>query len=180
MNQLTRWLLSKEERNTLEIAPKALKLIEEVKAIVQTGGASYGAPNSSLQILQNALIGQGFISAPTFQDVNAFIQQGFNANTTVYSIITNTSKKFGSIDWYLNKIKPTKEGRKAARQYKAATKGEFITPAGMAQALLLKERAYDEVEDHPMLKLWNNPNKEQSGAEFRESAMAFKMLTGSA
>lgn len=177
MNPIKRWLLSPDERKAILEGAKAIAIIEEAKAIVQYGGASQGGYNA-VDILRNALVGQGFMSAPTFQNTAAFINEGFNANATIYSIITNTSKKFSTIDWYLNKVKKTPEGRKAARQYKAMTSGEFTTPAGLTRALLLKERAYDEVEGHPALDLWNKPNKEQSGAEFREAAMAFKMLTG--
>lgn len=177
MNKLTRAFLSKKDREALDAYPEAkaaLTLVEEAKALAQRGATTGGGLDPTGDILRSALVGQGMISVPTFQDTQSFIEEGFNANSTIYSIITNTSKKFSTIPWYLSKVKSSKK----AAMYKAATSGDWMTPAGISQALILKEQAFDEVESHPALSLWNKPNAEQSGPEFRESALAFKMLTG--
>lgn len=166
MNIIGKLLLSKKEKADLQ-------LINEVKAKLPAITTQQQAQIVN-QILSSTF-GSTFISTGQSQDVNKYILNGFDANSTVYSIISNTSKKFSTIPWILYKV----GDQKKALRYKSLS-SDVYSSAALMQLLTLKEQAFDEVDSHPMLDMWDRPNYEQSGAEFRESAMAFKMLTGSA
>lgn len=128
-----------------------------------------GIFNNNLQWIWN---GTSFISAPVQQDVNKYINQGYNANSTVYSIVSFQAKKFSSVPWIEYRVKNASK----AAQYKALTQDRFANPELM---MILKSQAFEEVQrESEVMKLWNRPNGNQTGAEFREAAMGFKRLTG--
>lgn len=103
-----------------------------------------------------------------------FVQDGYSANATVYTIISMTSRKFGSIPRYVYKI----DDPKAARQYKAMLKSGHFTVNQLGK---LERKAYDEdVIDNALSELLNRPNPAQGQDVFYESACMFYMLAGEA
>ena len=109
-----------------------------------------------------------------YSDVNLlrFIQDGYSANATVYTIISMVSRKFGSIPRYVYKI----DDQKSARQYKALLKqGKF----SLKQVIELERKAYDEdIIDNAFSELLNRPNEMQGQDAFYELACTFYMIAG--
>lgn len=101
-----------------------------------------------------------------------FVQSGYSANATVYTIISMTSRKFGSIPRYVYKI----DDPKASRQFKALLKSGSFT---LKQVKEYEKKAYDEdVIDNPMSELLNRPNPQMGQDFFYESICMFYMLCG--
>lgn len=118
-----------------------------------------------------------FVMAPVFQDVREFINKGFNVNSTVYSIINASAEKFGSIPWMLYRVKSSRK----ALEYNLLSKGYSGSPLHLSKLIKLKAQSFDEMgDDNDLMKLWDNPNDQITGADFRSFALMFKMLTGSA
>lgn len=115
-----------------------------------------------------------FMPTSTSYDVKKYIDNAFNINSTVYSIISTASEKFSTIPWILYKVKSASK----AKQYKAMTERYSDSPDHLRRMLALKNEAFDEVNDNDIINKWENPNDQQSGAEFRACAVMFKMLTG--
>lgn len=111
-----------------------------------------------------------------YPDVNLlrFIQDGYSANATVYTIIAMVSRKFGSIPRYVYKI----DDPKAAKQYKALLKQGHFTVNQLGE---LERKAYDEnIIDNPLSELLNRPNPMQGQDTLYELGCTFYMLTGEA
>jgi HK97 family phage portal protein len=118
-----------------------------------------------------------FVMAPVFQDLKKYIDEGFNINSTVYSIINTCAEKFGSIPWNFYGIK----SQKKAAEYHLLSKGYSDNPLHLIKLLKLKEQSFDELgDDNDLMKLWNNPNDQITGADFRAFCLMFKMITGAA
>ena len=113
----------------------------------------------------------------TYPDVNLlrFIQGGYSANATVYTIVSNVSRKFGSIPRYVYKV----DDKKALRAYRQFIKQGKFTLRDIRQ---LEKKAFDEtvVEDTPYANLLNKPNEWQGQDSFYELTCTFYMLAGEA
>lgn len=154
-----------------------------------------------LQLVQNAttrLFGQGFSNRifgsrtivqkntgiqpvifggpAVYPDVNLlrFIQNGYSANGTVFTIVSMCARKFGSIPRYAYQIKDPK----SARQYKALLKmGAFK----LYQVNELEKKAYDEtIVDNDFAELLARPNEAMGQDFFYALACVFYMICGEA
>jgi HK97 family phage portal protein len=96
-----------------------------------------------------------------YPDVNAlnFVQKGYSANGTVFTIVSMAARKFGSLPRYVYQI----DDRKAERQMKAMLRqGKFT----LKQWQDLEKKAYDEqVVDNAFADLLARPN-EAMGQDF--------------
>jgi HK97 family phage portal protein len=108
-----------------------------------------------------------------------YINQGYNKNAWVYSIVSKCAKKFGQVPWYHYKIK-TQE-RKTWAEYQQLTKDLSFVYDVKAQIELRKMRtkAVDEVvKTSPLSALIQKPNANQARAAFMENLYGYKLLTG--
>jgi HK97 family phage portal protein len=107
-----------------------------------------------------------------------FIQQGYNKNAWVYSIVSKCAKKFSQVPWYHYKIK-TSERKTYFDEYIPLTKNRSTDPLARIEAKKMLKKSVDQVEQNsPLKKLLDKPNRNQSGAAFRENLYGFKLLTG--
>lgn len=111
----------------------------------------------------------------TFNDgvANKMIKDGYNLNSSVYSIVKIMQDKFSVVPWMLYKVKD----KQKAKRYKLLTESLHVSTL---DKIRLKASAFDEVVDnrHPLLELFNKPNTYQNGEDFRNEALMFRKLTG--
>jgi HK97 family phage portal protein len=109
-----------------------------------------------------------------YPDVNLlnFVQKGYSANGTVFTIIAMASRKFGSLPRYVYQI----QDRKAERQMKALMKqGQFP----LKQWTELEKKAYDEqVVDNDLSELLARPNEAMGQDFFYALCCVFYMVCG--
>lgn len=74
--------------------------------------------------------------------------EGYRNNIYVYSCVKKIAQSCAGIPWLLYKKPTTKNGK------------------------------IEEIENHPLLDLWNNPNPMQSREQFVENAIAYLMIAG--
>lgn len=128
--------------------------------------------------INNPLVGfnNGVSIYPYGRD-QTFIQKGYNKNAWVYSIVSKCAKKFSQVPWYHYKIKTTE--RKTWAEYMTLTKERLSDPKAVIEAKKMRVKSVDQVAvDSPLSKLLSKPNRNQSGAQFRENLYGFKLLTG--
>jgi HK97 family phage portal protein len=123
-----------------------------------------------------------FPQAPIYPhiDQSEAVTEGYASNADVYSIISRKSQMAASIPFYVYKVKGA-EGKKMLREYKTLMGGERLTERALQRAAFLKVKALEEVaEDNPLNQLLQNPNPEESQAEFLEKCYGFLDITGNA
>ncbi len=102
-------------------------------------------------------------------NVETYIREGYLFNPTVYSVVSFIAQKASSIPWAVYAVKSDK----ALNLYKSASpnliqyKKEFI-----------RKKALEEIPNHELETLFQNPNVLQSWSDFVEQAVGFKLVTG--
>jgi|GEM_PF-1435873 len=152
-----------------------LKLIENATSKIFGQGFSNRIFGSRTLVARNNSIQPVIFGGPAvYPDVNLlrFVQSGYSANATVYTIISMVSRKFGSIPRYVYQV----NDQKAARQYKALLKqGKFT----LKQIVDLEVKAYDEnIIDNAFSELLMKPNEMQGQDTFYELVCTFYMIAG--
>ncbi len=104
---------------------------------------------------------------------HTYINQGYNINSFVYSIINQQAIKTASIPYSIKRIENKKAFNKLL-QIKSATKGDYTTQQ-LVRKILLEHKAFtDEVLPFPM----ERPNVSQTWTEFIALQKTFLKLTG--
>ena len=100
------------------------------------------------------------------------LNEGYNNNSDVFSVISQISRKFASVPGNLNKV----ENKKAVKELKQLY-GRHLDNSSLAKKRILETKAYsnDEVEE-PL----ERPNYYQSDTEFKELWETFMLLNGNA
>jgi len=128
--------------------------------------------NANTKIIQPTIVG----GPATYPDVNLlrFIQNGYSANATVYTIISMVARKFGSIPRYVYKI----NDKKALRSYRQSLKqGKFK----LSDLKILETKAFNqEVIENAFSELLERPNEAMGQDFFYELACTFYILCGEA
>ncbi|QJB39737.1 phage portal protein [Chitinophaga oryzae] len=110
-----------------------------------------------------------------FQKQHEFVKNGYMGNAIIYSIISQSSRKFSTVPRHLYQIKD----KQAFSQYKALLgDGTPTTGKAIATALNFRRKAMVPVEKHPIIDLLNRPNPTQGGAAFFENLYGFKQING--
>lgn len=102
-----------------------------------------------------------------------YIDKGYMKNANVYAVINRIARTAASCPFKVYKI----VDRQKHLKIKAWT-GEGATGASIKKAMRLKELAYEEDTEHPLNGLIEKPNPWQTGTEFSQASIAFKLLTG--
>src|SRR5688572_27809398 len=119
-------------------------------------------------------LNQGITIYPYGKD-ETFINQGYTKNAWVYAIVSKCAKKFGQVPWYHYKIK-TSERKAWFDEYIPLTKDRLPDIKARNEARRIRTKAIDQViVDSPLTKLLSKPNRNQSGADFREYLYGFKL-----
>ena len=104
---------------------------------------------------------------------DSYIQQGYQRNATVYSIINLISKAATTIPLQVYEVKSSAD----AKRYKSFTSGHLDASA-MHTANILRKKAFVEVSDTPLQKLLERPNPAQSYNAWLTELVSFGKLTG--
>ncbi len=120
-------------------------------------------------------INSGLTIYPYGKD-QTFIREGYNKNAFVYSIVSKCAKKFAQVPWYHYRIK--RGERKTWNEYVQLTK-DGLNSRSIIEAKKMRTKAIDQViVDDDLSKLIARPNRNQSGAQYREQLYGYKLLTG--
>jgi HK97 family phage portal protein len=103
-----------------------------------------------------------------------YVDNGYNENSTVYSVVSQASTKLASVPCYLKK--ESNKQSKSKHQRLLNMKGQLST-ADFAQKRILESKAYDQQEINEPLE---KPNFYQSWGEFYSLWHTFMLLNGNA
>ena len=104
---------------------------------------------------------------------DTYIQQGYQKNATIYSLINIITKAATTIPLQIYEI----ENKNDYKRYKALTSGTFDANI-LHKSEILRKRALSEVEDTELHMLLDRPNPAQSYNSFITELIAFGKLTG--
>ena len=107
------------------------------------------------------------------QNGNSYLDNGYNKNSIVYSVVNQQSNKTASIPYYIRKIEDESSKSKLDVLNKA-TKSN-LTPQQFIKKSILEHKAYSEETFYMPLA---QPNPSQNWAEFHALYKTFLTLTG--
>lgn len=111
-------------------------------------------------------------------NAKTYVQDGYLGNADIYSIVSQSARKFASIPVGVYKIKDTTEGRKAFKRYKTLTNGN-LTKASIEQAVIMRAKALEEADDNNAIAaLLRKPNSYEGQDSFLEKVFTYKLITG--
>ena len=102
-----------------------------------------------------------------------YIKQGYQTNATVYSIINLITKAATTIPIQVYEVKNVAD----SKRYKSMTSG-YMDANVMHNARVLKGKAFNELQSHPLHELMERPNPAQSYNSWLTEVIAFGKLTG--
>lgn len=103
------------------------------------------------------------------------IEQGYNKNLNVYSVIDRISTKMATSP--LREYKVIDD--KSYRELKSIVRAGRLKGLDFAQYKYYRTKALEEVsETSPLNRLLQNPNEEQGQTQFLKNAYGYKLLTG--
>jgi len=102
-----------------------------------------------------------------------YIKQGYQTNATVYSIINLITKAATTIPLQVYEVKNVAD----SKRYKSMTSG-YMDANVMHNARVLKGKAFNELQSHPLHELMERPNPAQSYNSWLTEVIAFGKLTG--
>lgn len=118
-------------------------------------------------------IGNSFTSYDT--KGTSYVDNGYNVNPIVYSVVNQRAKKLASVPFNVKKIKDEKQ--KSLRDNLIKSTNYDLTPQQEVKRLLLESKAFDE--DFAEMPL-ERPNPLQTWKEFKELYETFMPLNGNA
>lgn len=102
-----------------------------------------------------------------------FVNKGYGQNITVYSVIKLISEVAAQAPWGVYRVKDAK----SYSRYKAVQKQPY-SEKKLFELNLCKEAALEPYDSHYLNHVFQFPNEQQSGAEYMENLLGFKLLTG--
>lgn len=147
----------------------------------------YGDPNPSLiKRLRSSIFGNGLLINQTNTEnfwtalysyskatKKELVNQGYGQNVTVYAAINKIARKASQSQWGIYTVKDVR----AYEKYKALQKQPYSLKQQMA-VNIAKEQALKPHPGHYLEEKFQNPNEQQSGAEYMENLLGMKLLTG--
>lgn len=147
----------------------------------------FGTPNPSLlKRIAGSIIGNNLLTPYVNQESfwtaiynyksankDDLVNKGYGQNVTVYSVIKLISTVAAQSTWNIYKVKDAK----AYNRYKAIQKQPYSQKQSF-ELLKTKEDALQPDNSHYLNHVFQHPNEQQSGAEYMENLLGFKLLTG--
>lgn len=146
----------------------------------------YGVPNPGLfKRLSTSLFGNNLFFTTHRDDFwtaiysyhkaskEDLVNKGFGQNVTVYAVISTIARVAAQAPWAIYKVKNVS----AYNRLKSIQQQPYSAKQQMALKLT-KEEALEPAQSHYMNALFQHPNEQQSGAEYMENLLGFKLLTG--
>lgn len=106
-------------------------------------------------------------------DSQNFIKEAFLKNAGVYSVVMYISELAAIAPFKVYKIR----NEKKHRQFKGWT-GKGATIDSIQRAMMIKDLAYEEANEHPFNKLLERPNTFQKGQSFISNSIGYRLITG--
>lgn len=146
----------------------------------------YGTPNPGLwHRLKASVFGNGLLMDSTTQEFwsapyhwsraskRQLLEQGYAKNVTVYAVINLITRVASQATWSIYTIK---DGT-AFERYKSIQTQPY-SQKQQHDLRVLKERALQPNPSHRLNDVFQNPNEQQSGAEYMENLLGMKLITG--
>ena len=100
------------------------------------------------------------------------LREGWNKNATVYSIIRKIARTCAMAPWSMNQV----VSDEAYKRYKTLT----MQQTAPEHLFIARTKALKPIQNHPLNAVYARPNPLQSGSEYTESLITYKLLTGDA
>lgn len=147
----------------------------------------YGTPNPGFfKRLSTNLFGNGLFLSPgqaetmwtaiyqwTKASKRDLVYKGYGQNVTVYAAISLISTVAAQAPWAIYRVKD----KKSYSRYKAILEQPY-SEKQQAELRQLKEQSLQPYEGHYLNQVFRHPNEQQSGSEYMENLLGFKLLTG--
>jgi HK97 family phage portal protein len=117
----------------------------------------------------------GGIWSPVEQNDALYIDKAFKAIPIIQGMVSEIIDKASDAPPQIMKIKD----EKAASQYFYAQKNA-TSPTGKVMMRALRTKAFEQLYDHPILEVFENPNPTMTGKELREASMGYLLILGNA
>lgn len=148
--------------------------------------AKYGEPNPGIwKRMVSKIFGNGLMFTGTTEmhwtaiynwskaSKQDLVNKGYGQNVTVFAAINTISRVAAQAQWGIYRVKNVK----SYERYKAIQKQPY-SQKQQADLKVLKAVALEADEGHYLNTRFQNPNEQQSGAEYMENLLGFKLLTG--
>jgi len=136
----------------------------------------YNPPALPRDITRGA-IGTGITLYPAGSDYTN-ITQGYNRNPWIFAIVSKSAKKFSQVPWYHYRIKRN-ERKTWFEEYMPLTANCRLDTKALTEAKKMRAKSVDQViVDSPIQQLLAKPNRNDTGASFREQLYGYKLLSG--
>jgi HK97 family phage portal protein len=103
----------------------------------------------------------------------ALVHKGYATNVTVYAAITTISRVAAQAPWGIFTVKNA-----GAYQRLKSLQSQPYSKEQQQAIAVIKEQALEPYEGHYLNDKFRNPNEQQSGAEYMENLLGYKLLTG--
>jgi len=101
------------------------------------------------------------------------VNKGYATNVTVYAAINIISRVAAQAPWGIYRVKNS-----GAYQKLKALQSQPYSKEQQQAIYSIKEQALEAYDSHYLNDKFRNPNEQQSGAEYMEQLLGFKLLTG--
>jgi HK97 family phage portal protein len=101
-------------------------------------------------------------------NLETYINKGFLYNPDVYSIVNYKVKKASDIPWVLHEVKDKKS-------YARFKRAKF---ENLDHYMTLRTKSLEEIEEHPILNILEQPNPLQTGTEWEQNTLGYLEITG--
>lgn len=146
----------------------------------------YGTPNPGLiKRLTTSLFGNNLFVSGSIENLQTAIYEyngarkkdllnnGYQRNITVYSVISTISRVAAQAPWSVYRVKSAS----AYNRVKAIQQQDY-SPLQQMALKIAKEEALEPIPGHYLNQIFQHPNEQQSGSEYMENLLGFKLVTG--
>lgn len=117
----------------------------------------------------------GGIWSPVEQNDALYIDKAFKTIPIIQGMVSEIIDKASDAPPQIMRVK----NEKAASQYFYAQKN-ITSPTGKVMMRALRTKAFEQLYDHPILEVFENPNPTMTGKELREASMGYLLILGNA
>lgn len=157
--------IAKLQTNFLRFGTPFPSFLERAKSLIRFKKDNF--------IPSSTVLNYGFGSIiPDSTKINS-IKEGWNKSATVYAIVRKIAKTCAYAPWQAYKIVDDQ----AYKKYKSLA-SQTQTNKSIGQLQIAKVKALEPIQDNRLNDLYSNPNPLQSGSEYIEALITYKLLTG--
>lgn len=144
-----------------------MDLIKKLFGSTQKKGFSY-SPGMTWTFI-------GGIWSPVEQNDSLYIDRAYKTIPIIQGMVSEIIDKASDAPPQIMRVK----NEKAASQYFYASKN-VTSPTSKVMMKALETKAFEQLYDHPILDVFENPNPTMTGKELREASMGYLLILGNA